>query len=93
MGANDFDDLAEFGQLAPGARILEIGCGTGQATRSLAERGYRIIAVELGADMAAIGRWALAIPDFVERLQADAPFNDADQATFYGGGSAGYTDY
>jgi len=45
------------------------------------------------ADMTSIGRWALANPDFVERLRANAPFNDADQATFYGGGTVGYTDY
>ncbi|WP_425552474.1 class I SAM-dependent methyltransferase, partial [Dactylosporangium maewongense] len=40
-----FDDLAAAG-VAPGARVLEIGCGTGQATVPLAERGYRIVAVE-----------------------------------------------
>jgi SAM-dependent methyltransferase len=31
-----------------GGAILEIGCGTGQLTVLLAERGYRITAVELG---------------------------------------------
>ena len=35
-------------------RILEIGCGTGQATRSLAERGCEIHCVELGETLAAI---------------------------------------
>ena len=40
-----FDDLAAAG-VAPGARVLEIGCGTGQATVPLAERGCRIVAVE-----------------------------------------------
>jgi N-ethylmaleimide reductase len=45
------------------------------------------------ADMVSIGRWALANPDFVERLRSGAPLNDPDPTTFYGGGSAGYTDY
>ena len=45
------------------------------------------------ADMVSIGRWALANPDFVERLRSGAPFNEPDPATFYGGGAAGYTDY
>jgi SAM-dependent methyltransferase len=55
-----FDALAEFGQLGPGSRVLEIGCGTGQATLPLAQRGYRVTAVELGAELAAIARRNLA---------------------------------
>lgn len=64
-----FDDLAAAG-VAPGARVLEIGCGTGQATVSLAERGYRIVAVELGAEMAALARRNLAGFDSVEVVTA-----------------------
>ena len=45
------------------------------------------------ADMVSIGRWALANPDFVERLRLGAPLNAPDPATFYAGGAAGYTDY
>ena len=51
-----FEDLATFANLDRDAQILEIGCGTGQATRPLAERGYHVTAIELGADMAAIAR-------------------------------------
>jgi 16S rRNA A1518/A1519 N6-dimethyltransferase RsmA/KsgA/DIM1 with predicted DNA glycosylase/AP lyase activity len=40
--------------------VLEIGCGTGQATVPLAERGSRIVAVELGPAMAAVARRNLA---------------------------------
>jgi SAM-dependent methyltransferase len=64
-----FDDLAAAG-VAPGARVLEIGCGTGQATVPLAERGYRIVAVELGADMADVARRNLAGFDSVEVVTA-----------------------
>ena len=45
------------------------------------------------ADLAPLGRFALANPDVVERLRADAPLNELDLATIYGGGAAGYTDY
>ncbi|WP_347978164.1 alkene reductase [Microbacterium sp. ProA8] len=45
------------------------------------------------ADIVPIARWALANPDVVERIRSGAPMNDADPATFYGGGAAGYTDY
>jgi tRNA G46 methylase TrmB len=36
-----FDDLASLGALGDGARVLEIGCGTGKATLALAGRGFR----------------------------------------------------
>jgi len=55
-----FDDLAALAGLPSGGRVLEIGCGTGQATVPLARRGYRIVAVELGAHLAAVARRNLA---------------------------------
>jgi SAM-dependent methyltransferase len=61
-----FDDLERLSELQSGSRILEIGCGTGQATVPLAERGYAVIGVELGADLAAIARRRLAAYPSVE---------------------------
>jgi SAM-dependent methyltransferase len=55
-----FDDLAELAGIGPGCRVLEIGPGTGQATLPLAERGCHIVAVELGAELAAVARRNLA---------------------------------
>jgi len=50
--------------------------------------------VEAGlADVAPVAKWALANPDFLDRLRAGAPLNDPDPATFYTGGEHGYTDY
>lgn len=45
------------------------------------------------ADIAPLGRFALANPDVVERLRTDTPLNDLDPATLYTGGAHGYTDY
>jgi len=45
------------------------------------------------ADAIAFGVPFIANPDLVERLRHNAPLNDADRATFYGGGEKGYTDY
>lgn len=56
-----FDDLAALGVLRPGRRVLEIGCGTGQATVPLAERGARVTAVELGPELAEVARRNLAL--------------------------------
>jgi SAM-dependent methyltransferase len=55
-----FDDLMGVAGLAPGSRVVEIGCGTGQATVPLAERGLAVTAVELGASLAALARRRLA---------------------------------
>ncbi|MPZ81561.1 MAG: methyltransferase domain-containing protein [Actinophytocola sp.] len=51
-----------FGELTAGprSRVLEIGCGTGQATLPLARLGCAVIAVELSEDMATIARRHLA---------------------------------
>ncbi|MCH4092089.1 MAG: hypothetical protein LKG39_06305 [Acetobacter sp.] len=45
------------------------------------------------ADMEAYGQMILANPDFLARLKADAPLNNADHSSFFGGSEAGYTDY
>lgn len=55
-----FDDLARLAGLGRGSRVLEVGCGTGQATVPLARRGYEVVAVELGAGLADVARRKLA---------------------------------
>jgi SAM-dependent methyltransferase len=51
-----FDRLMEFGPLRSGDRALEIGAGTGRATRPLAERGLAVTAVEPSSRMAELAR-------------------------------------
>jgi len=55
-----FDDLAHQADPRPGGRVLEIGCGTGQATRVLAERGYVVTALDLSPAMIDVARARLA---------------------------------
>jgi SAM-dependent methyltransferase len=55
-----FEDLTDLAGLGPGARVLEIGSGTGQATLPLAEREFQITAIELGPNLAAVARRKLA---------------------------------
>lgn len=57
-------------------------------------RAMAMAAVAEGrADAVSFGKAMLANPDLVARLRADAPLNEPDRATFYGGGDHGYTDY
>jgi SAM-dependent methyltransferase len=51
-----FDDLVVFAGLQAGGSVVEIGCGTGQATEPLARRGIEIIAIELGERLATLAQ-------------------------------------
>lgn len=50
------DDLQRVAGIGQGCRVLEIGCGTGQLTTSLAERGCEIIGLDLGANTVEVAR-------------------------------------
>jgi SAM-dependent methyltransferase len=67
-----FDDLVALAGLRPNDRLLEIGCATGKATMPLARRGFRITAIELGAELAAVARENCAPYPGVEIV--NAPF-------------------
>ena len=57
-------------------------------------RQMAINAVASGAaDLVAFGKPFISNPDLVRRLRDDAPLAPWVQATLYGGGAAGYTDY
>lgn len=45
------------------------------------------------ADLVAFGRSFLANPDFMRRIEKNAPLNDPDYNTLYTPGEKGYTDY
>jgi SAM-dependent methyltransferase len=68
--AQIFDDLVEIAELTQGARIVEIGCGTGQATLPLAERGLQITCIELGEQLAGVARRKLASFPTVEIINS-----------------------
>src|ERR687889_1191732 len=51
-----FDDVVSLSKIPARGRILEIGCGTGQATVPFARRGYHILCIELGENLAAVAR-------------------------------------
>jgi SAM-dependent methyltransferase len=67
-----FDAVAVF--VPPPADALEIGCGPGNASLPLLERGFRIHAVELGENLAAFARQRLAAFPFTVEV---GKFEDA----------------
>lgn len=45
------------------------------------------------ADLVAFGRYFISNPDLVTRFKKNAPLNEMERTTLYGGGAKGYTDY
>ena len=60
--AADLYDAAAAATVAglPAARVLEIGCGTGNLTRALLERGATVTAVDCNPEMLAVAREKLS---------------------------------
>ena len=78
------DSLIDLAGLHPGDRLLEIGCGTGQLTRPLAQYGFDITAVELGARLAARARLNLRAYSHVSVLTGSFEDWANDQGGFDG---------
>ena len=77
------DAMVASSRLGKGSRVLELGCGTGQLSVPLAERGVELLAVDLGPHLAAFAHANLAgfadaqvvVSTFEEWPLPDEPFD------------------
>ena len=71
------EDLIQISGIPRGGAILEIGCGTGQATEPFAERGYAMLCLDIGSNLAALASRKFAHLDnvtvLVESFEAWSP--------------------
>lgn len=63
-----FDDLGPLACLTGTSQVLEVGCGTGQATRGLLDRGWGVLAVEPGQTMAELARQRFSTERFAVEM-------------------------
>lgn len=69
------DQACQVAGLGDGDQVLEIGCGSGQLTRSLVTRGLHVTALEPGKNLIALARQNLRDAGAVEFM--NARFEDA----------------
>lgn len=83
-GESDPFDFSQMRKLFKGAYIANLAYDKARGNAAIAS-GH--------ADAIAYGVPFIANPDLVQRYKLDAPLNEADSKSFYGGTEKGYTDY
>jgi len=78
------DEIELFGSMIQQTVIANAGYDKASGEAEL-EKGI--------AGMVSFGTLFLANPDLPKRFETDAPFNEPDRATMFGGGEHGYIDY
>jgi ubiquinone/menaquinone biosynthesis C-methylase UbiE len=78
-----FEDLSAIAILRKGDRVLEVGCGSGQATTGLVAQGFDIIAIDPGPSLVDLARQKFArspriqfaVASFEEWILGDQQFD------------------
>ncbi|HEY7662963.1 MAG TPA: methyltransferase domain-containing protein [Xanthobacteraceae bacterium] len=71
------DAFVGLSGLKPGARVADLGCGSGAFTALLARAGYACVGLDLSSKLVAVGRRKYPGIDFVEGDIEHLPFPDA----------------
>jgi ubiquinone/menaquinone biosynthesis C-methylase UbiE len=75
-------DVIAFAQVRPGDRVLEVGCGAGQATTSFAHKGFQLVALDPGDTLLNVARERVGDDPNVHFVHAPFEAWDAGGARF-----------
>ena len=94
--AGDADFLQTACQLQAGSRILDVPCGEGRVACELANRGFRVVGVDISADLLRVARQRAEqrnqLVEWHEGDMRDLPWEQTFDAAFCWGDSFGYMD-
>ncbi|MBV8817888.1 MAG: class I SAM-dependent methyltransferase [Acidobacteriaceae bacterium] len=65
-----------FSRIPPGARVLDLCCGSGHVTKELVARGYNVVGVDVSARLLEHAREELPNVDFQQQDARDLRLND-----------------
>jgi SAM-dependent methyltransferase len=78
-----FEDISAIAALERGDRVLEVGCGSGQATAGLVARGFDIIAIDPGPSLFDLARQKFANSTQVQFVVASFEEWPLSEQTFH----------
>ncbi|MBW4562116.1 MAG: alkene reductase [Mojavia pulchra JT2-VF2] len=86
-------DIKHGATVIPTSHLRERYTGTLIVNGGYTREKANAVLANKEADLVAFGTLFIANPDLPERLAVNAPLNQPDPESFYGGGEKGYTDY
>jgi demethylmenaquinone methyltransferase / 2-methoxy-6-polyprenyl-1,4-benzoquinol methylase len=79
--------------IEPGARVLDVACGTGDLALEAASRGASVVGLDFSSEMLRLAREKSAAVEWIEGSALDLPFaDDAFDAATVGFGARNFAD-
>jgi ubiquinone/menaquinone biosynthesis C-methylase UbiE len=72
----------ELPELAPGSRVLELGCGSGKTLRAMGQRGWNVTGIDFSSTAVLLSRQVYSDPSQGQVMVADVRKSPFKNATF-----------